>query len=74
MMLHPHELDPNPPRLKVNIEAWLVKYFRIRKVKGILENILAEYNSITYNEFLRIYNTNQRREISFLSFMDGHLD
>ena len=59
VMLHPHELDPDPPRLKVNLVAWLIKYFRIRKVKSILENILAEYRSITYNEFLRDYDTDK---------------
>ena len=74
VMLHPHELDLDPPRFKVNLEAWLVKYFRIGKVRGILENILAEYNSITYNEFLKIYDSNQGKEIPFISFMDGHSD
>ena len=71
VMLHPHELDPNPPRLKVNLEAWLVKYFRICKVKSILENILAEFRSITYNEFLGEYDTDNLPKTLFSSLMEG---
>ena len=68
-MLHPHELDPNPPRLKVNFEAWLVKYFRIGKVKSILENILAEYSLITYKEYFKDYDNDKLKEISLSSLI-----
>jgi len=69
VMLHPHELDPNPPRLKVNFEAWLVKYFRIGKVKSILENILAEYSLITYKEYFKDYDNDKLKEISLSSLI-----
>ena len=69
VMLHPHELDSDPPRLKVNIEAWLVKYYRISKVKSILKNFLAEYRSVTYNEFMREYNTDSFPRKNLSSFV-----
>lgn len=51
VMLHPHELDPNPPKLKVPIEAWIIKYFRIKNVESILNKILEEYNCISYKNY-----------------------
>jgi len=65
VMLHPHELDPDPPIIKIGLEGWLIKYFRITKVKSILENILSEYNSITYNQFLKEYDHDKFPKNSF---------
>ena len=65
VMLHPHELDPDPPIIKMGLEGWLIKYFRITKVKGILENILSEYNSITYSQFLKEYDHDKFPKNSF---------
>ena len=65
IMLHPHELDPSPPRLKVSFEAWLIKYFRISKVGAILNNILSEYNTVTYSDFLDSYDIDSLPENYF---------
>jgi hypothetical protein len=42
-------------------------------VKSILENILAEYNLITYKEYFRNHDTDKLRGIPFLSLMERHL-
>lgn len=63
VMLHPHELDPNPPILNVSFDAWLIKYFRINKVDSILRRILSEYSSYTYKNFLSMFDVDNLPKI-----------
>ena len=46
-MLHPHEMDANPPKLSVPLNFWLIRYFRIKSVKGLIQRILDEYNCMS---------------------------
>ena len=51
VMLHPHELDENPPKVSVPFNFWLVRYFRINSVKGKINKILTKFNCISYKQF-----------------------
>ena len=67
VMLHPHELDPKPPKLKVPFETWLIRYFRIRSVSSILQRMLEEYDCISYEQYYERISINQLPVVDFTS-------
>ena len=67
VMLHPHELDPRPTKLKVPFEAWLIRYFRIRSVSSILQRMLEEYDCISYEHYYERISINQLPVVDFTS-------
>ena len=63
VMLHPHELDEHPPRLKINFEGWLVKYFRINTVGDTLDKLLLNFETVLFEDY---YNSLDSKSVESL--------
>ena len=51
--LHPREIDPGQPRLKLKFMDYCIHYYGIRGCEKKLKKVLGHYDFITMNEFVK---------------------
>ena len=50
--IHSWELDPDTPRLKLNLKHSFITYYNIKKTKKILIDLLENFHFISFKEYL----------------------
>lgn len=52
--LHPREIDPNQPRLKLKLKDYMIHYYGIRGCENKLVKVLKSYDFVTMKELLKL--------------------